>query len=135
MKRINSESGLTLIEIMVVLIIIGVMVSTFGKKLFGAGDKMKAQLAQTQLQTLKSYIEQYNLRYNNIPNTIRDLSSCTEATGQGCIPIANEEELLDPWGVEFQYSRNGNRYQIKTMGADSTAGGDGVNFDTFIEGP
>ena len=132
----RSEKALTIVEIMIVLVIIGVMTATFGKKLFGAGDKMKAEIARTQMQQLKSYIEQFQLRYNVLPNSIDDLVSCNELTGQGCVPIANTEELLDPWGTKFSFAKQGtNKYQIKSLGADRAAGGDGVDYDTSLEGP
>lgn len=133
--RINSQAGLTLVEIMIVLIIIGVLYATFGKRLFGAGDKMKAQISENQLLQLKGDIEQFQLRYNAVPSSLGGLTGCTEKTGPGCVPITNEESLVDAWGNKFQFSAQGSRYKIWTLGADGSPGGEGVNFDKFIEGP
>lgn len=131
----NNERGLTLVEIMVVLIIIALVSATFGKKLFGAGDKMKAQLTNNQLLALKGDIEQFQLRYNTLPGSLRDLTSCTEKTGSGCIPITNEDALNDAWGNKFAYQASGKRYKITSLGADGATGGSGVDNDFSVEGP
>lgn len=137
MKRdlYRSERGLTLVEIMVVLIIIGLMWAAFGKKLFGAGDKMKAQLTSSMLTQLKGDIEQFKLRYNKLPTSLRDLTECNEVTGPGCVPITNSDALKDSWGNDFRYETNGKVYKIKTLGADGQDGGEGVDYDRFEEGP
>ena len=137
MKRhlYRSERGLTLVEIMVVLIIIGLMWAAFGKKLFGAGDKMKAQLTSSMLTQLKGDIEQFKLRYNKLPTSLRDLTECNDVTGPGCVPITNADAMKDSWGNEFRYETNGRVYKIKTLGADGQDGGEGVNYDRFEEGP
>ena len=131
----RSERGLTLVEIMVVLIIIGLMWAAFGKKLFGAGDKMKAQLTSSMLTQLKGDIEQFKLRYNKLPTSLRDLTECNDVTGPGCVPITNADALKDSWGNDFRYETNGRVYKIKTLGADGQDGGEGVNYDRFEEGP
>ena len=132
---LRNQQGLTLVEIMIVLIIIGLMYAAFGQRLFGAGEVMKAQLTRTQLQQLKGDIEQFKLRYNKLPSSLTDLTQCTELTGPGCVPVTKEESLKDAWGNAFLYSLQANKYRITSLGADGTQGGEEVNFDIFIEGP
>ena len=134
-RTASSEAGLTLVEIMVVLIIIGVMWVAFGKRIFGAGDRMKAQVTESSLTNVKGYVEQFQLRYNKLPSSLDDLTRCTEATGPGCIPLASADTLVDAWGQPLRYSSSGRQYKIWSLGADMTEGGDGVNFDKAIEGP
>ena len=135
MTQARGEQGLTLVEIMVVLIIIGVMMATFGKRIFGAGDKMKAQITESSMTNIKGYIEQFQLRYNKLPSSLDDLTRCNEITGPGCVPMAKAEEMQDAWGQDLRYSVNGRQYKIWSLGADGQEGGDGVDFDKFVEGP
>lgn len=134
-NRMASSAGLTLVEIMIVLVILGVVMATIGSKIVGAGDKAKRDLTDLKLQQLKSDIEQYQLRYNSLPSSLEDLTRCTENTGQGCLPIANEESVKDAWGQPFIYALNGRAYVIRSVGADGRDGGEGVNFDISVEGP
>lgn len=126
------EAGLTMLEIMIVLIIIGVVAATFGKKLFGAGAKAKARITRLTMTQLKSEIEAFQLEYNKLPNSLRDLVECTETTGSGCVPITNEASLQDAWGQEIKYAKQGERaYELKSYGDDGQAGGD----DITLKGP
>lgn len=135
MKR-SFESGLTLIEIMVVITIIAVLAVTFGSRVFGAGDRAKAKLTQTKLTTLKSYIDTFQLQYNALPAALEDLRRCTERTGPGCVPIiSSEDELKDAWDNPFRYTTSGRTYEVSSLGADGTQGGDGVNYDFSAKGP
>lgn len=138
MKRgLISERGLTIIEIMVVIIIIGVVMATLGRRVFGAGDKAKANLTKTQLQGLKSYIETYQLQYNKLPASLNDLVNCSsETTGANCVPlISDEEDLQDAWGTPFAYSQSGREYTITSLGANRAQGGSGVDADFDLKGP
>lgn len=135
MNRISSQSGMTLVEIMIVLIILAVVMTTVGGKIIGAGDKAKVDVTKLQMQQLKSDIEQFQLRYNSIPSSLNDLIRCSEKTGQGCVPIAKEDDMKDAWGNPFAYTSSGRTYKISSLGADGVSGGDGVDFDVFIEGP
>ena len=132
-----SEAGLTLVEIMVVLIILGIVMTFLGGRLFGAGDKAKRKLTELKISQIGSYIEQYQLQYNALPQSIDDLARCNERTGSDCVPIMKEEDLKDAWGNPLGYTleEGGRRYRIKSLGADGKEGGEGVDADPFGTGP
>jgi len=133
----NAERGLTLIEIMVVLIILGIIMTWLGGRLFGAGDKAKAQLTKIKIQELGQLVSQFQLQYNALPSSLEDLTRCTEKTGSGCIPLTNEENLKDAWGNRFIYTleSGGTTYRVKSLGRDGKEGGEGVDFDLYGTGP
>ena len=135
-RKKRNDQGLTFLEIMIVLIIVGVIMATFGQKLLGAGDKAKADLSRISMTQLKQDIEQFQLRYNSLPGTLDDLVKCNQLTGSSCVPITKESSLLDAWGNRFQYrTGSGRSYTIKSLGANGQDGGDGVNVDIVVEGP
>lgn len=134
-NRLRSEAGLTLVEIVVVLMILGVVFTIVAPKVLSQGDKAKAHATRLQLKKLKSHIEQFQLQYNSLPNSLNDLTGCTEKTGSSCIPMADEDELNDAWGNRFKYEGRGNRYLVKSTGADGREGGSGVDGDLIEEGP
>lgn len=133
----NAQRGFTLVEIMVVLIIIAILMTVFGGKIFGAGDKAKANITRIKLAEIESYIEQFRLQYNRVPGSLNSLVNCSEETGPSCTPIANAESLNDGWGRPFQYSSGGDgrSYAIKSLGADGKDGGSGVDIDLTKTGP
>ncbi len=140
MKRsrfIRSEVGLTLVEIMIVLVILAIVMAFLGRKLIGAGDKAKANITNLQMKELQNDIEQFRLAYNSLPDSLQDLAHCTQKTGQGCVPITKEDSLKDAWGNPFSYAiqDNGRRYQIKSLGADGRDGGEEINYDISVTGP
>jgi len=136
-RRFRAESALTLIEIMVVLIIIGIVMTFLGQKILGAGDKAKANLTKIRLQEIQQAIEQYRLEYNALPKSLFDLTSCNDQTGPGCIPPMTEEQMVDAWDneLDFKLGNGGRTYTILSYGADGKPGGIEVDFDVNLKGP
>ena len=131
------RKGLTLIEIMLVLIILSIVLATLGRKIIGAGDKAKRELSEVRMTQLKSDIEQFQLRYNSIPKSLDELIRCPEKAKNNCMPIITDEDSLnDAFGNKFAYTANSNRsYTIKSYGADGKDGGSGVESDIIVQGP
>ena len=134
---LSSERGLTLVEILVVLIILGILMSFLGGKIFGAGEQAKVKITQAMMQELKSKIDMYRLQYNALPGSLQDLTACNDRTGPGCVPLTNQDSLADAWGNQFTFSLNdgGRSYEIKSFGANGQAGGEGVDYDVSLKGP
>lgn len=133
----SYERGLTLVEIMVVLIILGVVGAVIIGKLTGAGDKAKAQLNLTKMQDLKNAIGMYQLRYNSLPPNLDALIHGTSENSNMFLSVANPEQLKDVWGQPFQYAlkENGRSYVIKSTGSDMQEGGSDAAQDVTLEGP
>jgi general secretion pathway protein G len=135
-SRFASQRGLTLVEIIVVLVILAILITFLGKGLFGQGEKAKASITGLKIERLKGYINEYQLRYNKFPSSLKSLTTCDDNTGGGCIEITKEEDdLLDAWGTPFQYSSDGSKYAIKSLGSDRREGGSGAEGDVIREGP
>lgn len=128
------ERGLTLVEIMIVLVILGLVMTWLGGKIMGAGGKAKAKITQLKIQEIGQYIEQFCLQYNSVPSSLDELVHCSDKTGPGCIPLTKEDNLKDAWDNKFIYSVEGNGYRVKSLGADGKEGGEGVDFDFFGTG-
>ena len=138
MKRIHSESGLTLVEIIVVLVILGVLFGMLTKGLFSSGERAKAEMNRLQMQRVQNYINQYQLRYNRLPSSLASLYGCDDLTGPGCIPIVDREsDLEDIWGTQMRYrvDGGGRSYSLTSLGADRSEGGGSVNTDVTLTGP
>lgn len=128
---------MTLIEIIVVIVIIGVVMTILVGGIGAQGDKAKAELDRTKMRKVKMLVDQYRLQYSALPNSLEDIYRCNDRTGPGCIPLAKKDEVDSLFGGQYIYrlGDGGRTYQLKTLGADSREGGEGPNYDFAIDGP
>lgn len=136
LRLVQSQRGLTIIEIIVVLVILTVIMTFLAGRLFGAGERAKVTLSELKMKDLKSKIEIFQLQYGSVPSSLDDLVHCPEKAGQGCVPLVSEDGIKDSWGTKFSYQSQDNRtYTLKSLGADGKDGGQGADFDITIQGP
>jgi len=123
-SALHRERGLTLIEIMIVLIILALVMSFLTKNLFKASSQAKAQLSEQMLNRLKEPLLMFQLKNNTLP---QDLS----AAG------IEQDDLRDAFGNPIQYRLlDGARaYELKSLGADGREGGAGADLDIVVKGP
>ena len=135
-RLVRSEGGLTLLEIIFVLVILAVVMSFLISKISGGADRARADLTRSKLIMAKASVEEFRLRYNALPSTIDELYRCSDRIA-GCVAVSNEDNLKDAWGTAFIFrvQDEGRKYEIKSLGADARDGGDGVNFDISVVGP
>lgn len=134
---LRSQRGLTIIEIIVVLVILTIIMTFLAQRLFGAGERAKVSLTELKMRDLKSKIEIFQLQYGSVPSSLDELVRCSERTGPGCIPLVNEDGIKDAWNSRLSYSASGDNrtYTIKSLGADAKEGGQGADTDILLQGP
>ncbi len=131
----KSQSGFTLIELMVVIFIIGLLATLIIPKLSGATDKAKRVKAQADISALKTALDRYYLDNSSYPTTDQGLAALISAPQNGKVPTDYPEggyiERIpnDPWGNPYVYQSDGNGYILKSYGADGVEGGTGKNAD------
>lgn len=149
MKRKHSSyrsalAGFTLLELLVVLVIIGLLGSLVGPKLFGKADSAKIQTAQTQAKMLKGALETMRLDIGRFPTVAEGLALLNEQPKDERIiarwkgPYLDEALPLDPWGSPYQYGvpgTNGQPVAIYSFGADGKRGGEGNDADIGLLPP
>ncbi|NMC61973.1 MAG: hypothetical protein GYA55_02265, partial [SAR324 cluster bacterium] len=109
-----------------------------GQGLFGKAEKAKVDLTMMRIKQVQGLINQYQLRYNQLPSSMSSLMGCDENTGSNCIPIVDsEEELRDAWGTMLIYRNEGGgrSYSLTSLGSDRKVGGSGVERDITVTGP
>ena len=128
---------MTLIEVLAVVVLITLIMVTVSKTVFSKSNAAKAQLNVTKMNTLKGYLGQYRLQFNSYPGALNNLvhgAPELKNSGQIFTPLADDQDLIDVFGVPFQYQaeNNGRSFVLKTLGADGVAGGDGANQDVEV---
>ena len=130
----RSQAGMTLIEIIIVIVLIGAVMAVIGGTIFSNSDKAKYKLAKTQLNQVAAQIEQYNSDVGDYPRSLEDLVTDPQANGW-LGPYAKKEQLKDPFNHPLQYSAPGENgpFDLISYGKDGKPGGTSVDADLHYE--
>lgn len=129
------EAGVTLIEMMVVLVMISVVAALIVPNVIGRPDEARVAVAETDMRTVAGALQLYRLDNGVYPSTSQGLQALAERTLQPPLPRSwpeggyLTEVPLDPWGMPYVYSALPGDFELISLGADSAPGGDGVNAD------
>ena len=74
MRAARHSAGFTLLEMLVVLVIIGLIASLVGPRLFSRVDSSKVQVAETQSRLLRGAVETFRLEVGRIPSAEEGLA-------------------------------------------------------------
>jgi len=133
--RASNVRGFTLIEIMVVVFILGLLVTLVAPKVMGRTDEAKRTKAAADLRAVQQALNLYRLDNGSYPTTDQGLQALVTKPQSGAVPQRwNPEGYLekvqaDPWGHPYVYLSNGERYTLKSLGADGEEGGEGKYAD------
>ena len=129
-----SQSGFTLIEIMVVVVILGILAAIVAPNVIGRIDDAQAARIKQDLRNIESALKLYRLDNFDYPTSEQGLEALV--TRPADPNIRNWKKNLDrlpkdPWGKPYQYLSPGNSGEIDiyTLGRDGRPGGDGVDTD------
>jgi general secretion pathway protein G len=128
-------AGMTLIEILVVLVLIGIVLGIVGGNFIGRGEKAKADAAKIEIGQIGQALDLYKLEIGRYPTTQEGLQALIQAPAGASNwngPYWKKSTIpKDPWGNEYKYTSPGQSgpYDILSYGADGKEGGDGVNKD------
>ncbi|MFQ5748226.1 MAG: type II secretion system major pseudopilin GspG [Planctomycetota bacterium] len=122
----RKKAGFTLIEIMVVVLIIGLLVSLIGPNIYNQLIRSKKRVAEFQIKSLQTSIEFYRLQLQRLPDSLEELTQPAEDTGKPYM----DSIPMDPWGNEYEYNQlSDGTYEIISYGGDGVPGGEGENAD------
>jgi general secretion pathway protein G len=134
MKR-QSERGITLIEMLVVVTIIALFAALVGPRMLGQADKAKRTAARAQIQSFMTALGTYKLATGNFPSTelgLHALRVRPEGVAQWDGPYLPQDIPVDPWANAYLYKypgEHGDEPDIVSLGADGQPGGEGNNAD------
>jgi general secretion pathway protein G len=127
MKLRNARRGLTLLELMIVLIILVGLIALVGPRLLGTQKKADIRTAQVQIGNLVSCLKTYAVDMKTFPLTEEGLELLVSAPEDEALakkwdgPYIEGGKLpLDPWGSEFQYEYGTSGSGADTSGEKST---------------
>jgi general secretion pathway protein G len=134
-RRSRGQAGVTLIEMLVVVVIIGLFVALVGPALWKNADKAKVTAARSQLESFMTALGAYKLDVGTFPTTEQGLQALRVAPSdvtQWAGPYMPKDIPKDPWGHDYQYKypgEHGDEPDIVCYGLDGQPGGDGLAKD------
>lgn len=134
MKKLQSvrrQSGFTLLEIVIVMVLIAGLLAFVGPKIFEQMGKAKSSEAKIRLQQVVGNIELYRLEVGKLPPDLQALIRQPSGTDKWSGPYGKADDLKDAWGNDYRYTvpGQGKPYDLTSLGADGKEGGDGENKD------
>lgn len=127
--------GMTLIEILVVLVLIGIVMGIVAGNFIGQGEEAKRKAAAIEISQIGSTLDLFKLEVGRYPTTQEGLQALVTApsgVSNWSGPYWKKTSIpKDPWGNEYKYTSPGAKmpYDIVSYGADGKEGGDGPNKD------
>lgn len=129
------ERGFTLIELLVVLAILGLLIGLVAPAALRQLGSAKHKIAEQSIARLVGILDIYKLDVGDYPTTEQGLTALVTrpsgVAGWNGPYIKDEDGLHDPWGRPFIYRNPSQRpnepYDILSLGANGTPGGEGEN--------
>lgn len=133
--RFARESGFTLIEVMVVIVILGVLAALIVPRVMSRPDEARVVAARQDISSLLQAVKLYRLDNRRYPSTEQGLQALVTKPSTGAVPEKWQPYLdklpLDPWGKPYQYLMPGTHGEVDifSFGADGLPGGEGFDSD------
>ena len=134
-RKRPGQAGVTLIEMLVVVTIIGLFVALVGPALFKRADEAKVTVTRAQIDNFMTALGTYKLDTGTFPTTEQGLQALRvkpQEANQWAGPYLPQEIPMDPWGRPYLYKypgEHGDEPDITCLGADGQPGGEGLNAD------
>ncbi|MDE1243211.1 type II secretion system major pseudopilin GspG [Vibrio aestuarianus] len=135
-KKANKQSGFTLLEVMVVVVILGILASFVVPNLLGNKEKADQQKVITDIVALENALDMYKLDNSVYPTTDQGLEALVTKPSSPEPRNYRDGGYIrrlpnDPWGNPYQYLSPGDNgtVDIFSLGADGQEGGERVNAD------
>ena len=131
-----QQAGFTLLEVLVVLVILGLLAAVVaGPQIFKYLGTAKSEAAKVQVSQISQALDLYRLEVGRYPTQEESLVALVEAppglSKWNGPYLKKKDAIVDPWGRQFLYKVPGEHgdYDLYTLGADNTQGGNGEEQD------
>ena len=133
------KKGMTLIEIMVVVVILGIIATVVAANIGGKPGEAKARMTAAHLKILRGEVELFRADHHRLPESLGDLVRRPPYIDPKAWPMEGyrSEMPVDGWERPYEYRVPGTRgsFDIISRGADGKEGGEGVDADLWSHPP
>jgi len=141
----DSQSGFTLIEILVVIIIITILASIVSVNVLRKPGEARVSAAKLQIKQLQTAVQMYKTEQGRAPTQEQGLEALVSKPVTDPLPqqyptdgyLESRNLPKDPWNNDFIYlvpGRAGEVFEIISYGSDGEPGGEGDAADLSSAG-
>jgi len=136
-KILASQSGMSLIEILIALTLLGLAGTFVAGRVNESLNKGQVDTTKIQMRSLAERLKEFRRDCNSYPTTDQGLEALIEKPtgGRECKRynpggyIDGGKIPQDPWGSEYIYESDGKTFNIISYGVDGEEGGEGYDAD------
>ncbi len=125
---VRRRAAFTLIEMLLVLAILATLIAIVAPRLAGRSEQAKFTAAQTQIASLESATDAFEVDNGRYPRSLEELITPPSDTPNWRGPYLKKAVPPDPWGNPYVYEFPGRRnplgYDLYSVGPDGRAGGE-----------
>lgn len=139
-RLISQQSGFTLIEVMVVVVILALLAGVVVPRVVGQSDKARVKTTETALSSVSNALDMYKMDNGRYPTTSQGIDALIT-------PVADAKNFpeggylkggypKDGWENDLQYispGSDGRPYELFSLGADGKQGGEGLDADIYAK--
>lgn len=130
--RIRNSKGMTLLEIMIVLVILSGLIGVLATQVTKRLGKARVQEAKIQMSEIQKALDMFYTDCGFYPSTEQGLNALVQAP-DGCSNWGPDSYLKnipkDPWGSDFIYENQNGSPFLMSYGEDKREGGTALNAD------
>ena len=125
------KRALTLVELMVVIVILGILATTVTLSVRDHLVSGKQSAAKQELAQIKAALELYFLEHDRYPTNDEGLAILVARNEKHPDGLLQGGDLKDPWGHPYEYVCPGvhGSFDLMCFGADGQEGGNGGSAD------
>lgn len=135
--KVSRQSGFTLLEIMVVIVIMGLLVAVVAPNVLQNQDRAMIEKARADISVLEQALDMYKLDNHVYPTTNQGLQALIQRPETGIQPKNYRSNGYikrlpdDPWGTPYVYIQPGEHgpFDLYSTGADGEEGGEDLARD------
>jgi len=133
----RKQSGFTLLELLVVIVIIGLLAGYVAPRYFSQVGRSEIQVARAQIESLEKALDQYRLDMRRYPTAEEGLVALVAKPASAEAwsgPYLKKAVPMDPWGRAYVYRVPGDKgeFQLLSYGRDGKPGGNGEDADIGV---
>lgn len=126
---VNKNSGFTLIEVMVVVVILGILAAVVAPKILSRPEQARIVKVKHDILAIQSALDLYKLDNGFYPSTDQGLQALVSKPSSEPIPRNWKADGYlqqlpsDPWGQSYQFMNDNEKLRIFSYGAKGKESG------------